>query len=111
VSYAPELGAIMVNDNGSYYKGYLGYPAVAFLLHNGELPYDHAIAERLKGVAWKDINQKYKNDFEKAIDEICAERFPEDRAVLEQEVDRIYSELSRKTFQLLGPKAKPPAGY
>jgi hypothetical protein len=111
VMYDSETHAIMVNDNGSYYKGYLGYPAVAFLMQIGKLPYDRDIAERLKDVAWKDINQQLKNDFDKAIDFILAERFPNDREVIDAEVAAVYVELKKVSFTMLGKKVVPPSGY
>ncbi len=51
---------IFSNDNGSVYKGYLGYPAIAFLMLKGLLPYDPQLAEKLKGVPWKELNEKFK---------------------------------------------------
>lgn len=68
ITYDPILNAIMSNDNTSYWTGELGYPAVAFLLKSGVLEYRHDLAELLKGVAWKDINQKFKNDFDAALE-------------------------------------------
>ena len=53
--------AIMSNDNGSFYKGYLGYPSIAFLMLKEILPYDKKIAEALKGVKWKELNEKIKD--------------------------------------------------
>jgi hypothetical protein len=111
VSYDPALHAIMVNDNGSFYKGYLGYPAVAFLMQIGELPYSEAVAQKLKGVAWKDINQKFKNDFEKAIDFILSSLSEGKRAAIEAEVTRIDELLKLKTYVHLGSKVRPPEGY
>ena len=64
VEYDPSAGAIMTNDNGSYWKGYLGYPAIAFLMLSGTLPYDSGMGELVKGIAWKDVNTKFKNDFQ-----------------------------------------------
>jgi hypothetical protein len=52
VTYDPERQAIMANDNGSYWQGYLGYPSIAFLMHVGAIRFDHAYAEALEGVAW-----------------------------------------------------------
>lgn len=51
---------ILSTDNGSLYKGYLGYPAIAFLMLKGLLPYDAELAERLRGVPWKELNERYK---------------------------------------------------
>ena len=63
VSYDPAGSSIMCNDNGSYWAGYLGYPAIAYLLKIGVIPFDLSLANLLKDIAWKDINQDFKNDF------------------------------------------------
>ncbi len=68
VNYDPGTQSIMTNDNGSFWKGYLGYPAIAFLMKIGVLPYDEGIGNLLKDIKWKDINQRFKNDFEKTLD-------------------------------------------
>ncbi len=52
---------IKSDDNGSVFKGYLGYPAIAFLMLKGLLPYDEQLAEKLKGIPWKELNEKYKD--------------------------------------------------
>ena len=51
---------IMCNDNSSYYKGYIGYPAVAYLMYKGVISYDKKLADALAGIAWKDLNVKNK---------------------------------------------------
>lgn len=65
VIYTPKTNEINTNDNASYWQGYLGYPALAFLMKIGLLPFDESLASSLKGIAWKEINQKFKNDFSK----------------------------------------------
>ena len=55
VTYDQSKQAIMANDNGSYWQGYLGYPAIAYLMSVEELPFDQKFAEGLKDIAWKDI--------------------------------------------------------
>lgn len=56
VTYDVATGAIMANDNGSYWQGYLGYPGVAYLLLSGVIPYDVKLARQLKGFNWKSMN-------------------------------------------------------
>ena len=111
VTYDTGSQSIMVNDNGSFYKGYLGYPAIAFLMMIGELKYSPSVAEKLKGVAWKDINQKFKNDFDKTLAYILEEKTPEDRVALQEEVEKIDEQLQAKSYNLLGTKTQPPEGY
>jgi len=52
---------ISSNDNGSFYKGYLGYPSIAFLMLKGIIPYDKEISESLRDIKWKELNEKFKN--------------------------------------------------
>jgi len=111
VSYDAEKNAIMANDNGSYWKGYLGYPAISFLFMAGLLEFRPDIANLLKGIKWKDINQKFKNDFNKVlqyIEEPLSAGDKEKLSVYVQEVDRKITELD---LSLLGEKITPPEGY
>lgn len=50
VRYNPDAKAIMANDSGSFYQGYLGYPAIAFLMKIGLISYDEKLAKLLKGI-------------------------------------------------------------
>ncbi|MCC6004950.1 MAG: hypothetical protein LM590_11495 [Thermofilum sp.] len=52
---------IFSNDNGSVFKGYLGYPSIAFLMLKGVLPFDSKLAEGLRGIPWREINEKFKS--------------------------------------------------
>jgi len=63
VTFDEKKKAIMSNDNGSFYKGYLGYPSIAFLMVKGILPYDKDIAESLRDIKGKELNEKFKNYF------------------------------------------------
>lgn len=65
VRYEPETNSIITNDNGSYWKGYLGYPAISYLLNINALEYKPELAKFFQNIAWKNINTKYKNDFTK----------------------------------------------
>ena len=111
ISFDPVSQAIMANDNGSFYKGYLGYPAIAYLMQIGELNYSVEVADTLKGIAWKDINQKFKNDFDKTLEYILSHKTAKQRDELQKEVARIDDQLREKIYSLLGPKTQPPEGY
>jgi DNA-dependent RNA polymerase auxiliary subunit epsilon len=52
---------VFSNDNGTYYRNYVGYPIIAFLMVKGILPYDDKLANALKGINWRKINEAYKN--------------------------------------------------
>lgn len=62
------------DDNATYWRGYAGYPVLAVLMIKGVLPFDREEAELWRGVNWKEINSRYKNDYAKAVAEIAAQR-------------------------------------
>lgn len=111
VTYEPESNSIMCNDNASYWKGYLGYPSIAFLMKNGVLSYSTECGKILKGVKWKDINQKFKNNFEKALEFILSEKTESERQKLKEFVAIVDVEIKKLNLNLLGKKVLPPDGY
>lgn len=111
VMYDPAKQAIMSNDNASYWKETLGYPAVAFLMKIGVVSYDQGMCDLLKAVPWKDINQKFKNDFEKALAYILSSKTEEQRSALSNFVEKVLGEVNALNLDMLGEKTKPPAGY
>lgn len=113
VKYDPKSNSILANDNGSYWKGYLGYPSIAFLMLKGILRYDQKFSEALKGIQWKDVNVKFKNDFEKT-EKYVQELLLKNGINLDEflsEVDNIHQRIKEIKFKILSPKIKPPAGY
>lgn len=113
IIYDPTKNAIMSNDNSSFWQGYLGYPAIAFLFKIGVLEYKEEYGEGLKNIHWKDINTKFKNDFDKT-DAYC------DQLLEKEGIDiKIFHNYVRSTIDkiaglnliLLGKKVKPPVGY
>jgi len=105
--------AIMCNDNGSYWIGYLGYPAIAFLMIKGKIKYNLQFAEALKDIKWKDVNVKFKNDYEKTMVYIL-EKVKEkgfNISELKTEVDNIFEQIKVLNLELLGNKIRPPSGY
>jgi hypothetical protein len=111
VSYDRDSNSIMTNDNGSYWKGYLGYPAIAYLFINGVLDYNQAIGDLMKGIKWKDINQEFKNDFEKTLEYILEPLNSNDRKNLITYVNYIDKKIAELDLSLLGTKKLPPKGY
>lgn len=113
VKYDSSTRSIMCNDNGSYWQDYMGYPAIAYLLLSGIIPYSITQSELLKGIKWKDLNMKYKNDWDRTqnyCDNLVTERGGDIEA-FKAEVGRIYKYLEGNIFLQLGPKIKPPKGY
>lgn len=111
VTYDPDTYAIMANDNGSYWKGYLGYPSIAFLLATGVLPYDAALGKHLKGIAWKDLNKKFNDDYDKTLAHIRSTLKPAAREALAEYIQELDGAIAMLDLQMLGKKQKPPEGY
>jgi len=113
VKYDPANNEITCNDNGSFWVGYLGYPAIAFLMQTGVISYDKKIAQAFSGFMWKDINQKFKNDFAKTerliLDEVELKGLNLD--VVNNEIENIYNQIVKLDLNKLGKTQKPPKGY
>lgn len=113
VSCDEDKNSIMANDNGSYWQEYLGYPSIAFLLKVGVIDYVEEYGEALRGIKWKDLNTKYKNDFQKTkqyVDEIIFSS-----GINEQDfysyLDKVSTKIDSLGLKFLGNKIKPPRGY
>lgn len=111
VSYDPALNAIMANDNGSYWKNYLGYPSIAFLLKTGALKFKPELAGLLEDIKWKDINHKLKNDFDKTLNFIESSLSVDQKESLTVYVQEIDQDIKGLDLIFLGEKITPPEGY
>lgn len=117
VTFDSSKQAIMCNDNNSYYQGYLGYPAIAFLLATGKIKFNPQHAKVLKSIKWKDLNQKLKKDGRNDPEGLVT--FVKNGLLLqgvnvkelETDVDNILSQIVKLDLNLLGEKTKPPTGY
>lgn len=65
VRYDATTRAIMANDNGSYWQGYLGYPSICYMLAAGLVVYPRELEGELAGIQWKELNVANKNDWAK----------------------------------------------
>ena len=113
VTFDPSTSSIMANDNGSFWQGYLGYPAIAYLMQMGVITYNEKYSEALKGIAWKDVSAKFKNDFDKTINyvhELLNERGVDLRE-FESEIENIFEQIKKLDLSFLSLKTKPPKGY
>lgn len=113
VKYNKEKNAIMSNDNGSYWAGYLGYPSIAFLMIKRVLKYNPKSAKALKDIHWKYINIKFKNDFKKT-EKYVLELVKEKGYIITElvaEVENIFEQIKKLGIEKLGKKIKPPKGY
>ncbi|MCS7126949.1 MAG: hypothetical protein NZ953_00950 [Thaumarchaeota archaeon] len=56
-----NTGEASSDDNGTVFRNYVGYPIIAYLMVRGVLPYDERIAEPLKDVRWRTLNERLKS--------------------------------------------------
>lgn len=112
ISYE-EPNLIMSNDNMAFYREEVSYPMVAMLLELGKFKYDTGILTSLKGIKWKDINQKNKNDYMKSVREVLKGLKSQsvDTDLIKAEVKKIFHWIIRLGLNKLGSKVKPPQAY
>jgi hypothetical protein len=100
---------ISSNDSASYWQGYLGYPAVAVLLMRGLYRAPANVIDALAGIPWKEINRRFKNDYEQTLTEVnkTVEASGHDPDAIAIEVDAVMEAL-RKLAPMRGKRRRPP---
>ncbi|MEZ0248471.1 MAG: hypothetical protein ABWJ97_04290 [Thermoproteus sp.] len=92
------------DDNGTVYRGYVGYPILSFLMARGLLPVDQKLGEALRGIPWRKLNEEYKK-YEAVIQVIKAGL--RERGISDEEVDR-YIDLVLSHLKKLGLRLEKP---
>ena len=112
--YEVEISAdgreIASNDNASYWQGYLGYPAIAVLMARGYYRAPANVTDALAGIAWKELNRKFKNDYAKTIAEVekTIEQSGHDPDAVRSEADGVLAFI-RALRPVRGKRSRPPA--
>ena len=101
---------ISSNDSGSYWQGYLGYPAIAVLLMRGLYRPPANVIDALAGIPWKEINRRNKNDYDKTLAEVnqTVEASGHDPDAIASEVESVMEAL-RKFAPMRGKRRRPPS--
>jgi len=94
-------GFVYSNDNGTLYRGYVGYPILACLMAEGKLPTDAELGEKLRGVPWRRLNEQYKR-YEEVLRRLYAERGIE-RERAEAYIDAVLRRLAAMRLRLKKP--------
>jgi hypothetical protein len=100
---------ISSNDNASFWQGYLGYPAIAVMIARGFIEADAEAMRALTGVPWKELNVRYRNDYDRTLEEAlrrAVERGHDAgaiRAAAEAVLDAV-----RRIAPRQGPRRRPP---
>ena len=85
-----QHGVVYSDDNGTKYRKYVGYPIIAFLMIRGVLPFDEKLANVLKGIPWRKLNETLRSyaAVERVVKEIV-----KSRGVNPEELDRFVSKV------------------
>ena len=96
VEFDLKTNSFMSNDNTAYYTESFSYPMVAVLLMTDQIDYDKQLLGILAGIFWKDINQKYKNDYDRAIGHVLSDLKTKgvDTDYVEKEIGEIYNKIN-----------------
>jgi hypothetical protein len=110
VEWTKDVEGITSNDNASYWQGYLGYPILAVLMVLGRLSYDLDVAGWLAGIQWKQVNTRFKNDYDQAVEFVLSSLEDADakRAMVADEIDRIYKQVEELRLVKLPRHKLPP---
>jgi len=105
-----EDGVYSSNDNASYWKGSLGYPVIAVLMLQGILIYSNEIALYFKGIKWKELNTKHKNNYAVVVDLIMVELQEKGITISEinEEVLLIFEQIKSLTIGRKRGSLRPP---
>lgn len=90
---------ISSTDNATFWQGYPGYPIIAVWLTLKIIDYDKTIINYFKNINWHELNNKYKKDYNKAVEEVLANI--DKKAEIIKEVDNIYAQISRLNFEIV----------
>lgn len=88
-----EGGRAYSNDNGTKFRGYIGYPIIAFLMVLGRIPYDERVADALKRIRWRELNERYKRY---SVVEAVVKRIARDRGVGEDVIDELIDRVNKE---------------
>lgn len=84
---------ISSTDNATFWQGYPGYPVIAIWILKNVVTVSEEIFSLFKGINWNQLNEKYKRDYDEAINEVLEELGSEERNKIETIVDEIYEEI------------------
>jgi hypothetical protein len=113
VTWSADFSEMMANDNSAFWQNKLSYPMIAVLLLQDKLPLQQELSQLLAGIKWKDINQKFKNDFDATVEFVLTkiESKGLDAAALKSYVENLQAQISKLNISQFGKKVRPPQGY
>ncbi len=68
VKWSENRKVFSSTDNASKFGHYIGYPIIAVLMELGDLPTDRSLIHHLAGIPWKQLNDRFKRNYDSAVD-------------------------------------------
>lgn len=101
---------ISSNDNASYWRGYLGYPAIAVLIERGLYRAPANVTDALAGIPWQEINRRNRNNYAKTLAEVdkLIEENGHDPDAVHSEAEALLDWL-KKLKPRRGTRRRPPS--
>ncbi len=90
---------ISSTDNATFWQGYPGYPVIALWLELGIINFNKEIVFNFKNINWHELNNKYKRDYNKAVNEVI--NTLTNKETILKEVDNIYDQIAKLDFQIV----------
>lgn len=101
--------AMTANDNGTYWKGYIGYTMIAILMAQGKINYDEKIVSLFSGINWNALNKQFNNDYDAAAQHVLEGLKDKiDVQTVQASADNIYRQLQNLSLNKLNKRRKPP---
>lgn len=95
VSESNNVYRVYSNDNGTVYRGYVGYPILAFMMKKGILPIDNEVIRAMTNVPWKELNERYqKYSIVENIVLTRAEKLGVPRSTVDDYVNIVFKKLN-----------------
>ena len=90
------------NDNATLWQHYPGYPILAVMMMQGQLKIHEERLSWFRAVNWKQLNTKYKNQYDKAIAEFLEPFSEAIRSQIEDEVECVFHQLESMELTIKG---------
>ena len=90
------------NDNATLWQHYAGYPILTVLFLQQKLAYQEEFLPYFKDIPWKSLNNKYKNDYEKSLQEAFQSLEEETIENINKSCQNILEELSSLSLTIKG---------
>ena len=86
---------------------------IAFLMLKGQILYNPDLLPPLANIKWKEVNQKFKNNYDQSLVYVLSELKLKDidTEFITKQIGHIYDEVCKLNLSYLGPKKIPPAAY